>query len=233
MKRIEINIPESLSEITLMQYQAFIAASETYKGNPVLVDQLMIQYLCGIPLEDVTRLPYSESEFIINQLSSLFKTETHAFKERFKLDGLEYGFITDLENISLGEYLDLDATIVDVDQWHNAMAVMYRPIVNKPFWKKKPKYYEILPHESNPIWQEAMKYAPLDVVLGALFFFQNLERDLLKSTLNSSLAEAEKLIIQVQRSSDKNGDGTLQSGNLLKETLQDLKKLRSLVSTNA
>jgi hypothetical protein len=109
---------------------------------------------------------------------------------------------------------------------------MFRPIINKPFWKKN-KYYEILPHQSDAPWQEAMKYAPLDVVLGALFFLLNLEKDLLKSTLNYSLEEAERLIIQAQLNSDKSGDGILQYGNLVKETLQDLKKLQKLVYTNA
>lgn len=233
MKKIEINIPERLSEITLMQYQAFIESSKRHEDNPTLINQLMIQYLCGIPLEDVKRLPYSETEFINEKLSSLFSVEAHPFIERFEIGGIEYGFIPDFENITLGEYLDLDETISDVSQWNNSMSVMYRPIVNKSFWKKKSKHYEILPHASSPIWQEAMKYAPLDVVLGSLFFFQNLERDLLESTLNSSLAEVEKLIIQAQVNSHRSGVGIPQFGNLLKETSQDLKKLQSLVSINA
>lgn len=231
--KIEINIPESLSEITLMQYQAFLKSSEPHKDKPELVEQLMIEYLCGIELKHVKSLPYGEVDAINNQLGSLFTVESHPFKERFKLGGIEYGFITDLENISLGEYLDLDATITDSSEWHRAMAVMYRPIINKPFWQKQSKYYEIIPHQSDAPWVEAMKYAPLDVVFGSLFFFQNLERELLKSTMDYSLVEMEKLITQELPNLDKNGDGTVPSGNLLKETLQDLKKLQNLVSTNA
>jgi hypothetical protein len=67
-----------------------------------------------------------------------------------------------------------------------------------------------------------MKHAPLDVVLGANVFFYNLGNELLKSTV--TYLENNKAIqtILQQHSSDKDGDGIVQSMLLLKETLTTL-----------
>ena len=47
--KIEINVPTSLSEITLRQYQKFLKiAEENPEGN--FLDAKMIEIFCGIPL---------------------------------------------------------------------------------------------------------------------------------------------------------------------------------------
>ena len=77
-----------------------------------------------------------------------------------------------------------------------------------------------------------MKHAPLDAVLGATIFFYNLGNELLKSTLNYLENNKEMQTILQQRSSDKDGDGIVQSMLLLKETLQGLIESQSYRLTN-
>ena len=43
-------------------------------------------------------------------------------------DEVEFGFIPKLDNISLGEFVDLDSYMSDWDNMHKAMAVLYRPV---------------------------------------------------------------------------------------------------------
>lgn len=225
--KIELDVPGSLSDIKLLQYQAFLKANEIYKGNPEKTTQLMTQYLCGIDLKDQYNLPLREVESITNTLNDLFNKEEFPFIQRFYIGKIEFGFIPKFEDISLGEYIDLDATISDMQELHRAMAIMYRPIINKPkLWKRKSVYYEIEPYNSEIPWAEVMKHAPLDAVLGALFFFQTLGQDLLKSTTNYLEDLLENPTFLQQPNLDKSGDGILRYGDLLKEISQSLKMLQ-------
>ncbi len=55
---IEINVPSSLSEITLGQYQKFLKIAENnQEGN--FLDAKMIEIFCGIPLSDSYKLKMS------------------------------------------------------------------------------------------------------------------------------------------------------------------------------
>ena len=45
--------------------------------------------------------------------------------------GIEYGLIPVLDDMTLGEYVDLDENFTDWDTMHKAMAVLYRPVTFK------------------------------------------------------------------------------------------------------
>ena len=72
-----------------------------------------------------------------------------------------------LKKLLFGEYVDLEAHLTSWDNYHKAMAVMYRPITTR----NKKNRYNIRDYEPNPDMQELMKFAPLDVCLGATVFF--------------------------------------------------------------
>ena len=83
-----------------------------------------------------------------------------------------------LENISFGEYVDLEHHLKDWSTYHKAMAVMFRPIKEK----HKDKY-SIIDYEPNEDMQDLMKFAPLDVAISASVFFWSLGSELLQATL--------------------------------------------------
>jgi hypothetical protein len=75
-----------------------------------------------------------------------------------------------------------------------------------------------------------MRYAPLDVVMGATLFFWSLGNDLVQASLSYLEEEMEKnqklnTTIQKGLNSLNNGDGTIQSMQSLKATLQSLMRL--------
>ncbi len=118
----------------------------------------------------------------VNELIIHFKNifaEKPKFKPTFKIGEIEYGFITDLENISFGEYVDLDNYLAKWEDFHKAMAVMYRPIKTRV--KDKYELHEYKPSKDH---QELMQFAPLDVCIAASVFFYNLGNELLTATLN-------------------------------------------------
>ena len=211
--KIEINVPTSLSEITLRQYQKFLKiAEENPEGN--FLDAKMIEIFCGIPLSDSYKLKMVSVTAIIDILNSMLEVKPNHV-ERFTLNGIEYGFIPDLDEMSLGEYIDLDNNASKWESMHIAMNVLYRPIVTSKVGKYNIEEYTT----SNP---EKMLDMPLDAALGSLFFFYNLGLELSKHTiLSSNLEEVEEF--QEQLTSETNGVGINQFMVSLTEILQDLK----------
>ena len=212
--QIEINVPTSLNEITLEQYQKFLKASkDTPEGS--FLDAKMIEIFCGIPLSDSYKLKMSSVQAIVDILTDMLN-EKPAHIDKFSLDGVQYGFIPDLDEMSLGEYVDLDGNASNWDNMHIAMNVLYRPIVTSKKGKYNIKEYTA----DDP---EKMKDMPLGVALGSLFFFYNLGIELSKHTILSSSNQAEMEIIQEQLTSEKNGDGTHQFIVSLEGMLESLK----------
>ena len=211
--KIEITVPTSLNEITLEQYQKFLKiAEENPEGN--FLNAKMIEIFCGIPLSDSYKLKMSSVSAIIDILNEMLNvTPNHV--EKFTLNGVQYGFIPDLDEMSLGEYIDLDNNIISWAEMHKAMNVLYRPIKIKKGDKYSVEDYNV----SNPA---ALKDMPLDAAIGAVFFFLNLGLELSKHTiLYSNLEEMED--IQEQLILEENGVGINHFMLSLEEMLQDLK----------
>jgi hypothetical protein len=217
--KIEIDIPSSLSEISLDRYQKYMLTLNN-SDDKEFVFQKMIEIFCGLELKEVVKMKASTVIELVQHFDKLFNEKTK-FKHRFKLNGVEFGFIPDLEEISWGEYIDIESNIGAFQNMHKALAVMYRPIVKDVKGK-----YEIEPYKGDLSYSEVLKYAPLDVILPASVFFWTLGIELISSTLSSLEKMKNKTHIQKMFNSQNNGVGIAQSIMSLKETLEDLKKLQ-------
>ena len=212
--QIEINVPTSLNEITLEQYQRYLKATEeTPDGS--LLDAKIIEIFCGIPVSESYKLKMSSVQAIVDILVNMLNEKpTHI--NRFSLDGVQYGFIPDLDEMSLGEYVDLDGNASDWQKMHVAMNVLYRPIKIKKGTK-----YSIQEYTAED--PDKMKDMPLGVAIGSLFFFYKLGLELSSHTILSSVNQQEMETIQEQLTSETSGDGTHQFIASLEEMLQSLK----------
>ena len=209
--KVKLSIPNTLNEITLGQYQEF---SKLDLKKEAEVQSKMIEIFCKVPKEVVRSMKASDITEICTIINAMFDVE-HILINRFELNGIEYGFIPDLENISFGEYVDLDTFMGDNDNLHRAMNVLYRPIDLKQGQRYTLKEYD-------PDTNEEAKNYPLDACFGAMVFFYNLGRDLSTVILNSSSKQNEESLVQFL-ASQPNGDGTIQSMQSLTEILRDLK----------
>lgn len=212
--KIEINVPTSLNEVTLGQYQKYLKIAENNSDGNFL-DAKMIEIFCGIPLSDSYKLKMSSASAIVDILSELIN-QTPKHTERFQMNGIEYGFIPDLDEMSLGEYIDLDNNVSSWEQMHLAMNVLYRPIKTSKLGKYNIEEYDV----KNP---EAMKDMPLGAAIGSVFFFYNLGIELSKHIVLYSNNQQEMEDIQGQQISEKNGVGINQFMLSLTGVLSDLK----------
>ena len=224
--KLELTIPTDLSEITLGQYMRFLKIVEQNEESDFLQDKL-IQIFCNVDLKYITQIKRKQIVEIVNTVNSLFEN-IPPFKNKFTLNGIEYGFIPNLDDMTQGEYMDLDNYIFDNKEINKAMAVMFRPIKTR----LKDKYL-IEPYAGSDMYSEKMLEAPLDVVLSSRVFFYHLGNELLKSTLTYLEGNQAVQNILNKRSSEKDGDGILQFTHLLKEMSVDLMKFPSFRLINA
>jgi hypothetical protein len=222
--KTEIVIPTSLSEIPLKSYQEFMKVVEK-SNDEEFIGQKTIEIFCGLKMKDVVKVKWSDVKSLTLHLNEIFKAKPK-FQATFKIENTEFGFIPNLEDMSFGEYIDLESNISSVETFHKAMAVMYRPITNKV--KDR---YEIFEYTGTDEFSEVMKFAPLNVVLGATVFFSTLGSDLVQHTLTSLETEIKKnpkiMTLAKERNLINDGDGTIQSMRFLRETLQSLMTLPS------
>lgn len=211
--RMKITVPNSLSEIKLSQYQKFLKIQQENDDEHFLASK-MIEIFCGIPHKESYSLKAKDVYRITNILANMFEQKPQ-LKRRFVLNGVEYGFIPNLDDMTLGEYVDLDTYISKWEEIDKAMAVLYRPILDT-FNDK----YNIQEYKADG--SEHFKDLPMDIVFGSMLFFYRLGIDL--SKVMTSYLENNKEIQQLlTHNSVLNGVGISQFSHSLKEILQDLK----------
>jgi hypothetical protein len=222
---IQINVPTSLNEIPLKHYVDFLKVQES-SNDEEFVAQKMIEIFCGIRLVDVAKIKLTSLNEMVVHFTELFNQKPK-FQQTFKIGDIEFGFIPNLEDISFGEYVDLENNLQSWDSFNKAMAVMYRPI--KTRIKDK---YDIQEYSGTKEYQDLMQYAPLDVCIAASVFFYNLSNELLAATLNYLQKQIKKdpnlsTTLVKQLNLPSNGDGISQYMDSLKETLRNSMKLPS------
>jgi hypothetical protein len=206
--KVNITIPESLKEVTLYQYQRF--EKLTTENEPSeFVNQKTIEIFCNIELKDVARIRIADVSNLLTHLNDLLQQKPK-LTNTFKLGVYEFGFIPKLEDITSGEYIDLETYLSDTQTLHKAMAVLYRPI------KTKVKdLYTIEEYEGADKYSEVLKYMPLDIALGSMLFFWTLLNDCVSGLADYIQNEAEQSE-QANKLLEKNMVGINQSMQQLK-----------------
>ena len=212
--KLDILLPTSLSEIPLSRYQKFIEMKEQSNDEEFIANK-MIQIFCGIELKEVMQIKVKEPNGLIKHFTDVFSEKPQLVRQ-FKIKDIEFGFIPKIDDISFGEYVDLEHHFQNWSTYHKAMAVMFRPIKEKHGDK-----YTIVDYEPNEDMQELMKFAPLDVAISASVFFWSLGSELLNLTMNYLQNEVTKMTRSLNTPNEVNsvnaGAGIQASINALQE----------------
>ena len=209
--KVELIVPNNLNEVTLGQYQEYIKLKDLSETELSLK---MIEIFCNLKSEQVRYLKATDVRTVVTIISEMFDSKP-SLVNTFKIDGIEYGFIPNLDEMSFGEYIDLDTFIGDWDNIEKAMGVLYRPVE-----MRKGNRYHIKEYEAGET--EHLKAMPLDAVLGSILFFYRLGNDLCRIMMNS-LKGKEMEDLQAHLNSEANGVGTQAFMLSLNQILEDLK----------
>lgn len=192
-KEVTIKLPENARELTVEQYQKFLKV----EGDETFMTLKAIELFAHIPLKVAYAMKADDILDISQHILSIVGGK-HPLVRRLSFRGKEYGFVPNLEEMSFGEYIDLDAYLADMDMLHKTVGVLYRPIV-----KEKGDLYEIEEYTGTDGYSDF----PLDVALGATLFFYRLSNRLLKATPTSSQGVVKNSISQPPLTSVGSGDG--------------------------
>lgn len=215
--KVDILVPSSLSEVTLEQYQKFSKINTEDNSDTGFLMHKTVEIFCNLNLKDIAKIKYTYVQEILKDINNLFEPKQDLIP-RFTMGGIEYGFIPVLDDMTLGEYVDLDENFTDWERMHKAMAVLFRPIKLSKGDRYQIEDYDGLDNA------ERMKKMPLDVVMGAMVFFWTLNKELLKTTLNFLEQEVGKeMTTQQLQHLEKNGVGIKASMELLREMLPSLR----------
>tara|TARA_R110000787_G_scaffold114993_3_gene224872 strand:- start:351 stop:1004 length:654 start_codon:yes stop_codon:yes gene_type:complete len=171
MRTKELIVPSRLDEVTLSTWQEILRLGETASN------ETLVALLCDITPQQVLELPnnvYDQAVVLIAHLVDKAKGE-HELIMRFELNGVEYGMIPNLDDISYGENKDLVAFLGDWKDMHKAMSVLFRPIT-----KSAKDTYQIEPYDGLLSHKEEILNMPISIVLAAQVFFYNLTKELLR-----------------------------------------------------
>lgn len=214
---MKVTIPETLNEITVEQFQKFDKANKSDDEEFVL--HKLISIFCGVSMREVLNIRLEDAEAIAEDIAEVLESEGR-FERRFEHNGKEWGFIPNLEEISLGEFIDLDSYLKDTETLHKALAVLYRPVT-----KKHKDIYSIESYEGSKKYSDDMKTVPLGIATGATLFFYRLGNELLQHSSHSlAVAVKETLTTRQKGNSQPSTDGFKAYTSLLEEMLRDLNK---------
>lgn len=238
-KVYNLSVPTSLDTITLEQYQKYVKVITENKDamDDEFIKLKVLEIFCGLSMKEAYELAATDVDDIVNLVLTAINEES-PLQRRFSLTDpkgktVEFGFVPNLEKISLGEFIDAEAYVGDWEKMHRALAVLYRPITGS-----KGEFYEIEPYETSEKYAEVMKDAPASVAIGAMLFFYHLGKTLSLVTLRSLVDQERKKMNsedqhQDQMPSSKSGDGINLSTLSLEEMSSELARLQEEVYTSA
>jgi hypothetical protein len=233
-KEIKLKVPATQADIQLWKYQKYAKIVQDAEGELAedFIRAKILEIFCGVTLKQAYELPLKELDSVVTHILALM-SEKNGLQKRFTMtdpkgNTTEFGFMPNMDEMSLGEYIDLEKYISNWDTMHKAMAVLYRPII-----AGKKEFYEIEKYEGSDKYSDIMKDAPISATLGSMVFFYHLGNELRKITLDYLQQQTRGIIQQQQKNlSEANGGGINQSMRLLEEMSEKLKKLQNLASIN-
>tara|TARA_R110001599_G_scaffold347011_1_gene572866 strand:+ start:7233 stop:7838 length:606 start_codon:yes stop_codon:yes gene_type:complete len=187
---VEINVPTSWADVSLKVYQDYTSKIAGLTNEDEIVIQ-SISSLCGIPLKLIKMLKREDIKQIYITLSKLISLPINKeVIDKVEIKGITYGFHSNLDEMTLGEFVDLDEYSKEgVDGIQYILSILYRPIT-----ETKGNKYNIEPYNEKHI-DNARHFEELsiDVVNGVMVFFYHLGSELLMSSQNYLERVEEKL----------------------------------------
>jgi len=193
---IEIRVPESWQDITLKDYLKFYTAMKPYDGAEEYTTKIVevaAYYLCNVDANTLNKLSLDTFNEIAKSIIDLIQSgKKQELVKSFVLGDIKYGFITNLDQMTYGEYVDLVTYSKDV--YENAAllcSILYRPILEEDKGQYKIQEYKGTNENQIELFYQKLT---MDIVFGALGFFLNLQTDLSTSTLTYTIQEMKKIL---------------------------------------
>ena len=166
-KSKEFKLINSWSDVTL---ETWLKLIDFETGTKTEEATETIAALSDIPKKLVKELALSDVAVIMSKIGELQAKQDTKLKRIIEINGVEYGFMPDLDSISLGQYADIETFIKNgIDKnLPELMAVLYSPVKKK----NDNGVYIIDAYDGDiRLRAEEMKQMSAEQVQSALMFF--------------------------------------------------------------
>ena len=199
------NLIESWSDVTLEKWLEVI---DLETGSKTEEAEGTIAALSDMPKKLIKELPLRDVAIIMGKLAELQGEQETSLKKTFEIDGVEYGMHPNLDDLTLGEYADLETFIKNglENNMPEVMAVLFRKVT-----ERNGEAYTIEAYDGEiALRAEEMKKMSAGQVQSALFFLSNLGKELLKILPSYLMEQMEKTQEQLKmETSPQGGDGSV------------------------
>lgn len=204
-KHLKVLVPESLDEVTIGQYQRWAEVASTSEGSLFLI-QKTVEIFCDMPLTLIAKMSKKQLDVVVGDLMTILQEPRKELVKRFKFGGIEYGFMPHLEEMTAGEWIDLEEYLKSWNTLDKAISILYRPITVdlKDKW---------MIQEYDGVKDDRMKGLSASVGLDAVFFLISLLKVLEKDSAHYLQSQLPKLmkIPKIREILTENGVGFMQS----------------------
>ena len=183
-KKQVYHMPLSWGEVSIKQYQDLMMLIDNEK-NELDTKIRTIAILTGCELSLLSKASVANLNKVHKRLGQLTaKLPSKTFRRVIEIEGVEYGFIPDMNDLTFGEFVDIDtwlqsgyANLIDI------LTVLYRPVL-----KRKGEKYNIAEYEASSRVERAKVFSrsmSVDSVYGAMVFFYTIANKHIETTLSS------------------------------------------------
>ena len=129
-KTKKYKVIESWKEVTL---EKWVELTRLEGLTTAVETKELIKLLSDIPEKLISKLSLPDITVILSRIAQIQQEKNSELVKVIEVDGKEYGFHPNLEEITLGEFADLEHFIKQGIEKHltDIMAILYRPIVEK------------------------------------------------------------------------------------------------------
>ena len=203
-KKETYNLIDSWSDVTLEKWMQII---DIETGSKTKEAEETIAAFSDIPKKLVKELPLKDVAIIMEKVAELQTKQDALLKKVIEIDGVEYGMHPDLDEITLGEYADIESFIKDglEKNMPELMAVLFRPII-----ERKNDIYTIEAYTGDiRIRAEEMKKMSAEQVQSCLVFFWHFVNGLYLTLPSYLIQTADQIVDKLQTETLQNaGCGT-------------------------
>jgi hypothetical protein len=192
-KKETYNLIDSWSDVSLSKWMQVISIKT---GSKTTEAEETIAALSDIPQKLVKELSLRDVAVLMNKIAELQSEQNTALKKVIEIDGVEYGMHPNLDDITLGEYADIETIIKDglEKNMPEVMAILFRPVT-----EKNGEAYTIEAYDGEiAIRAEQMNKMSAEQVQSALVFFYHFATAFMKAMPSFLLARSQEMKKQLQ-----------------------------------
>jgi len=192
------------SDVTLEKWVKLIDYHNGTKSSEALN---VIAELSNIPKKLIKELELKDVAVILSAIAKLQKKQDSSLKKIIEIEGKKFGFHPNLEEITLGEWSDLETMFINGMESNlpEIMSILYRPITDET----SNGIYTIAAYDGNiSIRAEQMKKMSADQVQSALVFFWTLGKEFTKILPSYLMDRMKEMKLQLQQNHLLKNGGT-------------------------